>query len=445
MLNRSNMRGANLSRVTPLIRTSKAKVAAALALSGLTALATIIPASGSERAHSSKSGIVAAVFSSFTGANAPFGPGSLAGCIAGASEVNASGGVFGHKLTCQPVDDKSDPADAVTATTKMLTGISNLAFVLGPPGNSVPTTSPIISASHVPMFSETGSPLMDKNSDPYFYRVSPSDSVTGIAMALWAYNHGCKTAASIFDTNSSAATVVPAMKAEYLKLGGKLVQNLLVTADAPSYRSEAAQFASAHAQCAFTETDPQTAATFWSEVLQLTHKLPPVFGDQADLFGPYYQAVLPVTGTAFHFTALTQSAPVASTGLALYVKYLKSASSQVANPSQYASVAPSIADADTVIAAALAMVDAHSTSGSVYRKDIVDVTGIPRKGRITVRTFAQGVAALRAHKKIVYVGIGGEMVWNKYNNFAAQFSALQLKDKTGTTVNLGSIPLSELP
>lgn len=445
MVNLSNMRGANLSRAARSIGTSKTKVAAVLALSGLTAMATTIPASGSERPHSSPSGIVAAVFSSFTGANAPFGPGSLAGCIAGASEVNASGGVFGHKITCQPVDDKSDPADAVSATTKMLTGMSNLALVLGPPGNSVPTTSPIISASHIPMFSETGSPLMDKNSDPYFYRVAPSDSVTGIAMALWAYNHGCKTASSIFDTNSSAATVVPAMKTEYLKLGGKLVQNLLVTADAPSYRSEAAQFADAHAQCAFTETDPQTAATFWSEVLQLTHKLPPVFGDQADLFGPYYQAVLPVTGTAFHFTGLTQSAPAKSVALTLYLRYLRSATAMVSKPMQYATVTPSMADADAVIAAALAMVDAHSTSGSVYRKDIVDVTGPPREGRTIVRTFAQGVAALRAHKRIVYVGIGGEMVWNKYHNFATQFSALRLLNKSGATVNLGSIPLSDLP
>jgi ABC-type branched-subunit amino acid transport system substrate-binding protein len=442
---RSSTRGVTNSMVSRPISKSKVVIGAVLALSGLTTIAQVIPASGAPRPHSSQSGIVAAVFSSFTGANAPFGPGSLAGCIAGASEVNASGGVFGHKLTCQPVDDKSDPADAVSATTKMLTGISNLALVLGPPGNSVPTTSPIISASHIPMFSETGSPLMDKNSDPYFYRVAPSDSVTGIAMALWAYNHGCKTAAAIFDTNSSAATVVPGMKAEYLKLGGKLLLNLLVTADAPSYRSVAAEFAGAHAQCAFTETDPQTAATFWSEVLQLTHKLPPVFGDQADLFGPYYQAVLPVTGTAFHFTALSQSAPVVSKGLTLFVKYLKSASSQVSNPEQYATITPSIADADAVIAAALAMVDAHSTSGSVYRKYIKDVTGIPGKGRTTVGTFAQGVAALRAHKKIVYVGIGGEMVWNKYNNFAAQFSALRLLNKTGATKNLGSIPLRDLP
>lgn len=441
---RPSAKGVTLSVSHPN-RKSKAVVSGILALSSLTTMAEVIPASGAQQPHSSKVGITAAVFSSFTGPNAPFGPGSLAGCISAASEINASGGVLGHKITCQPVDDKSDPADAVTQTTKMLTSISNLSLVLGPPGNSAPTTSPIISASHVPMFSSTGTPLMDTNKDPYFYRIVPSDSVTGIAMAYWAYNHGCKTAAAVFDTNSSAATVVPALKTEYLKLGGKLVQNFLVVADAPSYRSVAAQFAGSHVQCVFTETDPQTAATFWSEVLQINRKLPPIFGDQADLFGPYYHAVLPVTGNAFHFTALSQSAPVASIGLTEYVKYLKSASSQVSNPEQYSSVSPAIANADAVIVAALAMVDANSTSGSVYRKDVIAVTGVPGKGRTVVHDFAQGLAALRAHKKIVYVGIGGEMVFNKYNNSAAVFSALRLNLKTGSTVNLGSVPINVLP
>jgi ABC-type branched-subunit amino acid transport system substrate-binding protein len=438
-------RRAHVSKVSRPIRSSFGAVGTVWALAGLTALAAALPAFGAEQPRSSKPGLVVAVFSAFTGTDAAFGPSSLAGCISGAHEVNASGGVFGHQITCMPVDDKSDPADAVSVVTKMLTSNSNLTVVLGPPGNSAPTVSPIISASKIPMFSETGTPLMDKNKDRFFYRITPSDSVTGIAMAYWAYKHGCKTAAAVFDTNSSAATVVPAMKAEYLKLGGRLVQNLLVAADAPSYRSEAAQFVKSNSQCAFTETDPQTAATFWSEVLQQAHTLPPIFGDQADLFGPYYQAVIPVTGKAFNFTGLTQSAPVASTSFSLYTKYLKSASSQVSNPEQYSNVPPSMSDADAVIMAALAMVDAKSTSGSKFQRYVTDVTGFPRKGRSVVHTFAEGLAALRAHKKIVYVGIGGAMVFNKYHNAAAQFSALKLNNKTKATFNLGSIPLSALP
>jgi ABC-type branched-subunit amino acid transport system substrate-binding protein len=437
-------RRANVLRVSRPIRTSFGAVGTVWALAGLTALAATLPAFGAEQPRSSKPGLVVAVFSAFTGTDAAFGPGSLAGCISGASQINASGGVLGHQITCTPVDDKSDPADAVSVVTKMLTSISNLALVLGPPGDSAPATSPIIAASHIVMFSSTGTPLMDKNKDPYFYRIVPSDSATGVAMAYWAYKHGCKTAVAVFDTNSSAAAVVPALKAEYLKLGGKLVQNLLVTAGAPSYRSAAAQFVKSNPQCAFTETDPQTAATFWSEVLQQSHNLPPIFGDQAGLFGPYYQAVLPVTGKAFNFTALTQSDPVASTALTLYVKNLKSASSKVSHPEQYSAVSPAIANADAVIIAALAMVDANSTSGSTFQRYVTDVTGFPRKGRTVVHDFAQGLAALRAHNKIVYVGIGGTIVFNEYHNAAAQFSALKLDNKTRATVNLGSIPLSAL-
>lgn len=404
----------------------------ALALTGVTA-----GASGST--------LSIAVFESFTGTTAPFGPTNLAGCIAGANEVNANGGVLGHHLKCLSYDDKSDPADAVSVASKMLTSAPNLTMVIGPPGNAVATTAPLITNDKIVMVSGTGSPLMDHNTDPYFYRLVPSDSITGIAMAYWAVKHGCKTAVAVFDTNSSAATVVPALKTEYKKLGGNLVGTMLVTADAPSYTSSAAQFVSDKPECAFTETDPGTAATFWSEVLQQTHKLPPIYGDQADLFGPYYNAVLPVVGSALDFTALTQAAPPPSKAYTLYKKYLRAAKSGVKDPMQYEAAGPSITNADAVILASLAMNAAHSTKPSVYRPWITKIAGIPKAGETVVHTYAEGVAALKAHKKIAYDGIGGQIVFNKYHNAAAVFSALKINDKTKGTIDLGSIPRSVLP
>jgi branched-chain amino acid transport system substrate-binding protein len=418
-----------------------AVIASAVGL-GMIGLAACGSAGGSASASSALSVVV---FQSFTGTDAAFGPPNLAGCVAGANEVNAAGGVLGHKIVCTTVDDKSDPADAVPAATKLLTSTANLVLVLGPPGNSAPTTAPIIGASKIPMVSGTGTPLLDHNTDPYFYRIVPSDSVTGVAMAYWAYHRGCTKAAAVFDTNSSAATVVPALKAEYAKLGGHLVDNLLVVADTPSYRTEAAQVVAAHPQCVFTETDPGTAATFWSEVRQLTGSVPPIYGDQADLFGPYYQAVLPVVGKAFDFTALSQSAPAPSAGYTAFEKYLATASSVVKQPMQYVGAGPTISNADAVIIAALAMTAAHSTSGAAYQPYITRITGNPSNGATVVHTYAEGVKALKEHKKIVYSGAGGPIIFNKYHNAAAQFSALKLDDSTKTVSDLGSIPLNALP
>lgn len=408
-------------------------------------LLAVTACSSSGGGGSSSGPLSIVVFQSFTGTDAAFGPPNLAGCLAGANEVNAAGGVLGHKLVCSSVDDKSDPADAVPAATKLLTSTSNLVLVLGPPGNSAPTTAPIIGADKIPMVSGSGTPLLDHNTDPYFFRIVPSDSVTGIAMAYWAFHHGCTRAAAVFDTNSSAATVVPALKTEYAKLGGHLLKNLLVVADAPSYRTEAAQVVATHPQCVFTETDPGTAATFWSEVRQLTGSVPPIYGDQADLFGPYYQAVLPVVGSAFNFTALSQSAPAPSPGYTLFKKYLATASSQVKQPMQYVGAGPTISNADAVIIAALAMTAANSTSGAKYDPFITKITGNPTSGATVVHTYAQGIAALKAHKRIVYVGAGGPIVFNKYHNAAAQFSALKLDDSTKTVIDLGAIPLGDLP
>lgn len=412
-------------------------VAAAATLSAA-ACGSTGPASGGS------STLTIAVFESFSGTDAAFGPTNLAGCLVGAKEVNENGGVLGHKLTCQPVDDKSDPADAVPIADKMLTSTSNLVAVIGP-GTTAPTTAPIIGAAKVVMMSGTGTPLEDHNTDPYFFRLTPSDSVTGTAMAWWAFQHGCKIGAAVFTVGSSASTVTSPLAAEYRKLGGRLVKNLLMVADQPSYQTEAAQVMAAHPQCIFTETDPQSAGTFWSEIRQISPSIPTVYGDEADTFAPYYAAVLPAAGKTFKFVALDQANPAPSPAYTLYKKLLMTIGSQVKNPAQYIADPSAIGSADGVLLAALAMNAAKSTKPSVWDPYVMKITGTVGAGDVIVHTYAQGVSALKAGKTIRYSGIAGLTIFNKYHNAASAFEALQLNDTTRTLTPIGSVPLSVLP
>jgi ABC-type branched-subunit amino acid transport system substrate-binding protein len=384
-----------------------------------------------------------AVFESFSGPLAAFGPPNLAGCVAAAKVVNDSGGVLGHQLNCQAVNDTGDPADAVPAANRMLTSVSNLVALVGPGGVS-PAVVPIFTASKIPMFSIAGNPQYDLNTDPWYYRLVPSDSVTGRVMAYWASKHlGNLPAASVF-TSVSAQTVPAPLASEYKKLGGHIIKSVILAPGQSSYRTEAEQVIAAHPKVIFTETDPQTASTFFSELLQLSGSLPPVIGDEADTYEPWVKAVLPVVSHKLNLVAVTQTVPGSSPGYVQFKSALLASGAKLKNPAQYATGPFTIADYDAVIIASLAMNAAHSTDPVKYRPFITSVTGPAQAGATVVHTYAQGVSALQASKTIRYSGAGGLISFNKYHNAATPFGALKLNAAAGSFSSAGTIPLQTL-
>ena len=66
---------------------------------------------------------------------------------------------------------------------------------------------------------------------------------------------------------------MPTLVRAFTKLGGTIVYNKPVALDQSSYRTEIENLLAARPQVIFTEIDPQTGATFLSELQQL-HGLP---------------------------------------------------------------------------------------------------------------------------------------------------------------------------
>jgi ABC-type branched-subunit amino acid transport system substrate-binding protein len=124
------------------------------------------------------------VLAPYTGDNAVQGAISSAGCLAGVAPVNAAGGVLGARLACKPFDTRGDPADAVPAANQMMSS-ANPVMVIGP-GDEAVATVPIVTAQQVTNFATIGDPHFDHQSNPYFWRVSPSDALQGIALGYYA-------------------------------------------------------------------------------------------------------------------------------------------------------------------------------------------------------------------------------------------------------------------
>jgi branched-chain amino acid transport system substrate-binding protein len=73
---------------------------------------------------------------------------------------------------------------------------------------------------------------------------------------------------------------------------------------------------------------------------------------------------------------------------------------------------------DGVIIAALAMDESHSTSGPVFNTAIQKVTA---QGGTPVYSYPQGLAALKAGKKISYIGASGPFYYNANHNVYGPF------------------------
>ena len=366
-----------------------------------------------------------AMVEAFTGANSIDGIAAAAGCYPAARVVDQSGGVLGHKIQCVPVDTRGDPTDAIPAVQKLLATQSGLVGVAGPESGTAASLVPILTKAHIPMISQNGLSLFDHNTDPYFWRNYPADDVGGVALAFWAHHLGLNRGALLFDNSVAAQGSVPDLLHIYQRLGGKVVINLSVPQGDTSYGSEIHRLIQAHPQVIFTESDPQTAATAFGNLKTFGAQIP-IFGTNATVIPQWLKAVSKSLGNAEMATTYRGVEPYEPNfpGTHYFNQALLADAKQVPQPSQWLGQQYSTAPFDGLIIFALAMTESHSTNPVVFNKDILSVTA-PGAGKTVVYSYKAGVAALKAGKKIQYVGAGGPTIFNRYHNAAGEYGVYQ--------------------
>src|SRR5262249_2627497 len=142
----------------------------------------------------------------------------------------------------------------------------------------------------------------------------------------------------------------------YKRLGGKVVINLSVPQDNTSYGSEIHRLIQAHPQVVFTESDPQTDATAFGNLVQFGSRIP-IFGTNATVIPPWLKAVSKVLGTsnmATYYRGVEPYAP-AFPGTRYFNKALLADAKQVPQPSQWLGQEYATAPFDGLIIFALAM------------------------------------------------------------------------------------------
>ncbi|MGH2916820.1 MAG: ABC transporter substrate-binding protein [Solirubrobacteraceae bacterium] len=392
---------------------------------------TSAPAAGSGASSSASSGaqngaatgtkLEIAVFSPFTGPNAIYGYFNYNGCVPAVNAINAAGGVLGHPLYCQIVDDRGEPADAVPAAQNMIATSSHLVGLIDGNSGLLSPTVPVLSAAHIPEISLGGDDQFDKSTYPYFWRTTPGDDQAGYALAAYVkFETPYTKIGAIFGNDQAAQGNVPGLVAGAKNLGLQIVSNQAIALDQTSYQTEVTQLLGAHPQVIVTESDPQTAGVLLANLRQ-AGGLKPLVGTSGTVGNDYDRAATSALGKSTFekdFVRITQF--TATSGPAFDVwKAALLGSKQIKNPSQYETgYGPEVAYDHTTMLA-LAMLAAKSTDRVTYNPYIAKIT----QGSTVVHSFAQGKAALAAGKTIDFVGLEGKIAFNKYHNSAGVWSA----------------------
>jgi len=386
----------------------------------------------------------------FTGTDAALGPTYLVSCDAATSAINSAGGVLGHQLGCKEVDTRGDPADAVPAVRQMYASTSNLVLVIGCTSDEAASVVPIINAEKTVAFCMTGQSEFDHTHFTYFYRLVPPDLEESYAMiAIAHYMKHYKRVALAFGNDIGSQTFVGPAISAIKKAGEQLVANETLDLSATTFRTEAEKIIAAKPDVILTEALGPAEAAFLSELKQLNgNKVIPVIGTSATISPDWYKSVAAAVGAStLSSNFLADNLVVETNGpaYAAFSKALLAEKGKVGNSgnfSTYLTAPGAVHLYDGINLAALAMIEAKSTTPSVYRPFIQKI-GNGVAGATVVYSFVQGAAALKAGKQIRYEGPGGPTNFDSYHDSTGIFQV----DKYGTSGQVSvvaNIPTAEL-
>src|SRR5260370_5998662 len=265
----------------------------------------------------------------------------------------SNGGILGRQIELISADTGGDAVDAVPALRKLI-NIDQVNLIIGPTSIEAQAVLPILQQSKIPDIIFGGTTQLDTLVSKYIWRAYPSDSELGIAMARYAIDKGYTRAAILFASNESAQTLVAPIQGAFKRHGGTMGANISVIPGQSSYRSEIDQLYAAHPQVVFTQADPQTGATLFSEIKELKGLGLPFIGTDAPAGSDFVKAITPQVATQM-LTALTGSSQPGRARTLLTPFYLK----------KYGTAPVQLADYsyDGLLLLALAADPAGSTNG----------------------------------------------------------------------------------
>jgi branched-chain amino acid transport system substrate-binding protein len=371
--------------------------------------------------NGAKSPIIFGVLAPFSGPYAIQGKNLLLGVNLALHIINGAGGINGRPVEVRTEDSLIDPVDAIPAMQKLIQ-VDQAVAIIGPYTSVAGAVLPLTQKAHIPDMVVGGATQFDNETDPYYWRVSPSDGEQGKAMAYYALSRGWKTGALVFEEQPAAQTMKAPITDAFTHHGGTIVSTVDIVPAQSSYRSEILRVFAKHPQVVFTQMTEQTAGVFFPETQQMGLLQTPWIGTNTTDTSDFFHAVGPAIASSVVYA--TQSATVGSVGIDVFLKAYQQFyhTNLVANDASYGY------DAATDLA--LAIDYAHSTDGTAINNAIEQVSNPPGTH---VGSYVTAVQQLNKHQKINFDGATCTLDFDSNHNVYGPFSVLKFKSDGSTS------------
>jgi branched-chain amino acid transport system substrate-binding protein len=257
-----------------------------------------------------------------------------------------------------------------------------------------------------------GSTRLDTTLGDMGFRTAPSDDYSGRVIAQMFLDGGYKEIGMIYENDEARTSVAKVVKQSFEAKGGKVIAEVTFNPKQTTYAAELQKLASVNPKAAYLGAAVESGATLLKDASQAGYKwqwigdadfaVPEIF----NLVGKDVVEGIRVSTTAGDTSSQSWKDYVAAFNAKF--KY-EPTGAYVANMQ------------DAMVIMALAMVKAGANTGAGLNQAYKDVANPPGD---VVRTFAEGVAALKAGKDINYEGVTGPCDFDQYGNVSGSFQEL---------------------
>jgi branched-chain amino acid transport system substrate-binding protein len=151
-------------------------------------------------------------------------------------EVNAKGGVLGHKVEVVVEDHKGNAATALSVARKLI-DVDHVTMISTSVSPAVLAILPVAEEAHVLVMSIAQHPKIAES--PWGARSSPASPLYGVVSARFAINTlKAKTAGTLLENNDAMRLMMAAFKKEFESLGGKVVDEELYNSEDQGYKAQ---------------------------------------------------------------------------------------------------------------------------------------------------------------------------------------------------------------
>ncbi|PKP59779.1 hypothetical protein CVT91_06190 [Candidatus Atribacteria bacterium HGW-Atribacteria-1] len=339
-----------------------------------------------------------------------YGPDWLKAGEIAVEDMNRVGGPLGLKVKLYAEDSETDVEEGIKAAKKLIP-INKVIAIYGPTSGVVVGIMDFCESNKVPVISGvSGSSRLDKVGGKYQYRTCPSDSYEGIVDAAFTYDElGIKRVSLITLNEEGTLSVARTFKEEYKKLGGKILEDIVVNPGEATYMSSIRLAFEPKPEGVMVSADMDVTAVIIKEWRRAGYggKMlcgsdigPGKFVDLAgkgNVEGVYYTFIASDPNTIPYQVFKAKFEALTGRGLGYGV------------PNCY----------DAMVLYGLAIQAAGEATGEAIAENMRRVANPPG---VVVHSFADGKAALLLGQEINYEGASGPCDFDEYGNVAGGYA-----------------------